>query len=186
MALREWSICAVLVAAFLSPVVPAVAGSSLQAASTPAPAPISPPDTAQQEGAKKDLPPGEGRDAVIRLCGGCHLYTVITVQRQSESQWTDTVIEMRGRGASGSDDEMAQIIEYLTKNFGPDSALPKINVNTAPATVIASGLSLTFQEGQAIADYRDKHGKFKDLAGLRQVPGVDGSKIDAAQDRIAF
>ena len=186
MALREWSICAVLAAAFLTPIVPAVEGSSQQAPSTPAPVPIIPPDAAQQEAAKKDLPPGDGRDALIQLCGGCHLYTVMTVQRKSESKWTDTVIEMRSRGASGSDDEMAQIVEYLTKNFGPDSPQPKVDVNTAAGSVIAAGLSLTFQEGQAIADYRDKHGKFKDLAGLKQVPGVDGSKIDAAQDRIAF
>lgn len=185
MVLRERPICALLLTALLSPIAYAVAGSSPQNPS-PAPVPFIPPDAAQQEAAKKDLPLGDGRDAVIRLCGGCHLYTVMSVQRKSEDKWTDTVIEMRSRGASGSDDELTQVVEYLAKNFGPDSPLPKININTAPATVIASGLSLTFPEGQAIADYRDKHGKFKDLTSLKQVPGVDSSKIDAAQDRIEF
>ena len=41
-------------------------------------------------------------------------------------------------------------------------------------------------DGLAIAAYRNKHGRFKDAAGLKQALRVDAGKIDAVQDRIEF
>jgi competence protein ComEA len=183
---KEWSISAALAAAILAPVVPAVAGSFPQGqASSPAP-PAGPPDPAQQNALKKALPPGTGRDELIRVCTGCHLLSVITLQRKSESDWTDVAIEMRGRGAIASDEDLENIVEYLAKNFGPQSAPAKINANTASASDLAAGLSLTPDQSQAIVDYRTKNGNFKGIEELKKVPGIDASKIDAAKDRIEF
>ena len=182
---KEFFLSAALVAAFLSPVVPAVRGAVQASASAP-PQTLPPPDPAQQEAAIKTLPPGEGREELIRICAGCHLLTIVSTQRKSESAWTDTVIEMRNRGANGSDEDLEKIVEYLTKSFGPGSAAAKVNVNTAAAADLVTSLSVTQEQAQAIVDYRDKNGKFKDIDGLKQVKGVDADKIEAAKDRIEF
>jgi hypothetical protein len=104
-------------------VIPAVSGAVTQDQSTgnASQQPLPPPDPTQQEAAKKTLPPGEGREELIRICAGCHLLTVISTQRKTESAWTDTVIEMRNRGANGSDEEMEKIVGYLAKSFAPGS-----------------------------------------------------------------
>lgn len=139
------------------------------------------------------LPPGDGRELVLKQCIGCHAVTVITTQHKSESAWTDTIIEMRNRGANGSDEDMEQIIHYLTANYGPAgaaagpaSAAAKVNVNSASAPDMVAGLALSPAEADAIVAYRAKNGKFADLAGLKQVAGVDAVKIDAVKDRIEF
>ena len=195
MVFKAWFFSAAIVAAVLSPIVPAVAGSTQQdqdqssnppAQAQQAPAP---PDAAAQQQAIKSLPPGPGRDQVVRVCTGCHLLNVVTTQRKNESDWTDTVVEMRNRGANASDDDMEKIVEYLAKNFGPNSpppAAPKVNVNTASADAIAAALSIPQSQAQAIVDYRAKNGNFKDIDALKQVPGIEADKIDAAKDRIEF
>jgi competence protein ComEA len=145
---------------------------------------------AQQEkgsqSAQPELPPGEGRDLLLKTCVGCHQLTVVTSQHKSESKWTDTIIEMRNRGANGSDEDMEQIIHYLTANFGPDSTPAKVNVNSATSADIVVGLLLSKTDADAIVDYRSKNGKYKDIAGLKQVPNLDAAKIDAVKDRIEF
>jgi competence ComEA-like helix-hairpin-helix protein len=135
---------------------------------------------------KQELPPGEGRDLLLKNCVGCHQLTVITSQHKSESKWTDTIVEMRNRGANGSDEDMEQVIHYLTANFGPDSVPAKVNINSAAAADMVAGLALSKADADAIVDYRTKNGKYKDLAALKQVPGVDAAKIDAAKDKIEF
>jgi competence protein ComEA len=147
-------------------------------------------DPAQQgtesHAAKTDLPPGEGKDLLVKQCTGCHQLTMVTTQHKSESGWTDTVIEMRNRGANGSDEDMEKIVRYLTANFGSQGAPAKVNVNSAQASDMVSGLSLSQVEADAVVTYRNKNGKFKDIAGLKQVPGVDAAKIDAMKDKIDF
>ena len=182
-------LCIAGVAGILWQGVPVIAGSMLQdqaaAAGTQQPA-LPAPDQAQQDEISKQLPAGPGKDTLIRACSGCHLLSVVTVQRKSEADWTDSVITMRSRGANASDDDLAQVVEYLTKNFGPDSPPARVNINTASAVEIAGALSLSADEAAAIVDYRTKNGKFKDVAGVEKVPNVATAKIDAAKDRLDF
>ena len=142
-----------------------------------------------------DLPPGEGKDLLVKDCQECHQLSVVTSQRHNEAKWADLVEQMRSRGANGSDEDMDQIVHYLTTNFGPVSSAPvaagagasaMVNVNSAAAADLVAGLSLSQANADAIVEYRSKNGKFKDVAGLKQVPGVDGARIDAVKDRIAF
>jgi competence protein ComEA len=156
----------------LSPLIPALARPIQDGKGT---------DTTKQE-----LPPGEGKDLLVKNCTGCHQLATVTAQHKSESGWADTVIEMRNRGANGSDEDMEKIIHYLTANFGPQTASARVNVNSASASDMVSGLSLTQAEADAVVSYRGKNGKFKDIAGLKQVPGVEAAKIDAVKDRIDF
>jgi competence protein ComEA len=105
-------------------------------------------------------------------------------KRQTKEGWNATVDEMVSRGATGSDSEFDQIVAYLTKNFGKDSA--KINVNKAAAKDIETGLALSAKDAEAIVQYRAKNGSFKTLADLKKVPGLEGAKIDAKKDSIEF
>src|ERR1700733_9498415 len=132
----------------------------------------------------QELPPGEGKDLLVKQCSGCHQLTVVTSQHKSESGWTDIIIEMRNRGANGSDEDMEQVIRYLTTNFGPQSASAKVNVNSASASDIVTGLALPQAAADSIVAYRSKNGKYKDIPALKQVPGVEAAKIDAVKDRI--
>ncbi len=163
------AMCGVLL---LLPLIPALAGQTQEAkGATPA---------------VQELPPGEGKDVLLKQCSGCHQLNVVTSQHKSESAWTDTVIEMRNRGANGSDEEMEQIIHYLATNYGPASAAAKVNVNTASAAELMTGLMLSPSEADAVVTFRVRNGKFKDIASLQLVAGVDAAKIEAAKDRIEF
>jgi competence protein ComEA len=93
---------------------------------------------------------------------------------------------MRARGANASDEDLVDVVEYLAKNFGPQTPPARVNINTASAYEIAGALSVTQDEANAIVNYRTKNGNFKDLASLKQVPRVEAAKIDAAKDRLDF
>lgn len=74
-----------------------------------------PSGTPGMAGAAK-LPPGEGRDATIRICGKCHDAGVFVNQGLNAEGWKQTVDEM-AKMADGTDDDFAAIARYLTKAF---------------------------------------------------------------------
>lgn len=55
----------------------------------------------------------------------------------------------------------------------------KINVNKASAKELSSSLKgIGSKKGQAIVDYRNKHGNFTDLKSLKKVEGIGQSLLD--------
>jgi competence protein ComEA len=137
----------------------------------------------------QDLPPGEGRETLKRVCTACHDIESIPRLRYSKADWTSLVYSMKDMGADASGAEMDQIIDYLTKNFGKggdDAAVKKTNVNKATAKEIETGLGFSTKESEAIVAYRAKNGDFKDAAGVGKVDGVDAAKVDAAKDKMEF
>jgi len=62
------------------------------------------------------LPPGEGRDVTIRVCGKCHDASIFAGQALDAQGWKQTVDEM-AKMADGTDDDFAAITRYLTKAF---------------------------------------------------------------------
>ncbi|MEO8371299.1 MAG: cytochrome c [Candidatus Solibacter sp.] len=72
--------------------------------------------TAQQQPA--------GRESFQKVCGTCHPVETATGQRRSRAGWQDSINAMVARGAKGTDAELAAILDYLTVNFGPQSAPP--------------------------------------------------------------
>jgi len=214
-------------------------------------------------------PDGPGKDAFASVCTQCHGLDRITSLKRSAEVWRTTVDEMRGKGASATDQEFTASVNYLAKNFGPqegaakpggDAAAPvmpdgpgkqfilmqctachqpdhftkyhhtaeewqviiarmgtrvpgatkpdldavlqyfvtnypkveapvdanKVNMNKAPAAEIAARLDLTTAEGEAIVHYRETHGDFKEWRDMLIIYGVDGRKIQARQERMAF
>lgn len=88
-------------------------------------------------------------------------------------------------GATGSDDQLNSIVDYLSKNF-PTMPPAPINVNTAGPVELESSLLLLKSEARALMQYRKEHGPFKSIDDLRNVPGLDFKKIENSRVRIVF
>jgi competence protein ComEA len=131
------------------------------------------------------LPEGPGKAATIRVCGRCHSPERAASLHQRRSAWEDTITKMIKLGAQGTDDEFDAILNYLSKNFGPEVPGP-ININKANMVDLQTTLALRRSQARAVIEYREKHGEFKSLADLRNVPGIDFQKIEAKKARIIF
>src|ERR1051326_608949 len=66
----------------------------------------------------QDLPAGPGADVTVRVCGSCHGMDQVVGERHDAAGWTGVVNDMINNGASASDEEAKQIVDYLTTNFG--------------------------------------------------------------------
>jgi competence protein ComEA len=129
----------------------------------------------------QSFPEGPGKSVFENTCGGCHGADIVIGQTGTRDVWQDTVDSMRGRGATGTDDDFKLIVNYLTTYFG----VP-VNVNSAPAKELADNLSITSAEADAIVKYRTDKGKFKDWSDLGKVDGVDIKKLEPSKSRIKF
>ena len=130
---------------------------------------------------EKQTPPEEkGKAVVQKVCVSCHEMEVVTATRRTQIGWEQNVDDMISRGAEGSDEEMAEVVRYLTKYFG------KINVNTASVQQLEEVLGLSEKEAETITAYRDRNGKFKDFEQLTSVPGVNAGKLQEKRSLIAF
>lgn len=132
--------------------------------------------------ADSDLPDGKGKDIVENTCTDCHSLERIKAQRLDEDGWTAIMREMIETGASINLDDITVIVDYLTKNFGPDK---KLNVNKAAASEIAAVLQLTSAEADMIVGYRTRNGNFKNLSELEKVGNL-AYKIEAKKALIEF
>ena len=134
------------------------------------------------------LPDGDGRALVERICAKCHPVQNIVKSRMTRAKWDDVIDDMIARGAEGTDQEFDRVVEYLVKNFGPAgaSAAPKVNVNKAAAKDLAAALGLTAETAEALVQYREKNGAFKDWRDLQKVPSVGIRQIEEKKDRVEF
>jgi competence protein ComEA len=129
---------------------------------------------------QRDLPPGEGRETVITICGDCHGPEMVGSQRRSKIEWETLIEDMASRNAVATDEEKKIILAYALQTFG------RVNINTATAEDVTQIVQLTAAEAAAIVDYRQKSGEYKTLDDLRKVPGLDFARIQERKDRIGF
>jgi competence protein ComEA len=141
--------------------------------------------TVLTEAAKADLPNGFGKTTTVQVCGKCHSPERATSLHQSDSEWEETITKMVKLGARASDDDFDAILVYLTQHFGPEKPGP-ININKATAVDLQTTLLLRRSQAMAILQYRSQHGDFKSIDDLRNIPGLDFSKIETKKARIAF
>ena len=134
----------------------------------------------------EDLPPGPGKDIILRACVGCHKAEEIAVYRFTKSEYQTIVYRMGDRGAQATRAELDVIADYLFEHFPKVEDATKINVNKATAQEIAAGLGLTPEEADAVVKYRERHGDYHAWGDLLIIYGVDGKKIAAAKDKISF
>ncbi len=132
-----------------------------------------------------EFPPGDGREAVLRVCSKCHSPNIILAYGQNRVGWENTITKMARLGAKGSDDDYSDIADYLTADF-PPSAVQKVFVNMATDKQLEDVLGISLDEAKTIIVYRDKVKGFKSLEEMKSVPNVDTKKIDANKDHLVF
>ncbi|MDQ6707693.1 MAG: cytochrome C, partial [Acidobacteriota bacterium] len=59
-----------------------------------------------------------------KICASCHGAEVTLGKGRTRQQWGEVITGMVSRGAKGTDQEFAQVLDYLTKNIGPDAKIP--------------------------------------------------------------
>jgi competence protein ComEA len=134
--------------------------------------------------AAEDLPQGKGRDITDEVCNSCHSADLIFDFRSDttdKAAWRGKVDDMVARGAELKKEEIETIVDYLTKYLGPS-----VNINKAAAADLQKEFDLSAQEAQAIVQYRQDKGNFKEFADLTKVSGLDAKKIEPFKKRIAF
>jgi competence protein ComEA len=151
-----------------------LAGAPMTAALTQGQAPPVPDSTASR------FPPGPGRDALFRVCANCHGPESVLGHLKTHDEWTKTLDEMAGNGATGSDEDWNLILGYLDRHYS------LILVNRAPAKDLALTLDVPDSVAQAIVRLRTENGDLKTIADLKRLPGIDAAKIDARKDRLVF
>ena len=75
----------------------------------------------QQPKPTVELPEGDGKAIATQFCQDCHKLTNLTKARKSPDDWKDTVQLMLDRGARLPQDKFDTLVEYLAKNFGPQT-----------------------------------------------------------------
>jgi competence ComEA-like helix-hairpin-helix protein len=128
-----------------------------------------------------DLPEGQGKEAVQKMCANCHALKQVTETRRSGKEWIDLVDDMVSRGAEGSDEEVSAVTKYLARNFGKP-----VNINTSTAKEIEDDLSFSANQAESIVRYRTEKGLFKNLQDLSQVPGIDATLLEEQKKNIVF
>jgi len=113
------------------------------------------------------------------VCAQCHNLQIVMDTPMSYEAWHDTVQTMVDRGASGTDEQFDDIMDYLHRT------MTTIDVNTAPADELEIVLHVPEPTAQAIIARRGTK-KFTGLADLKSVPGVDASTVDAKARLIFF
>jgi competence protein ComEA len=129
----------------------------------------------------QSLPEGSGKDLVEAICSSCHSTERIAAKRWTRPQWQAKVLEMLQEETDVTQAERDQIVDYLAKSFPA-----RVNVNTAAAKDIETGLELSAENAAAIVRYREQNGGYRTIGDLKKVPGVDAAKIEATKDRLEF
>lgn len=112
-------------------------------------------------------------------CTTCHEPETALAIPRTRPGWESVIADMVNKGAQLEAGEPEALLKFLTEQHG------LVNVNTATAEELVA-LGLSEKDAATIVSYRTAHGPFADFAGLRGVPGIDVTRIDAVRERIAF
>lgn len=75
-----------------------------------------------QAPADDPLPPGPGKDAVVRVCTACHDATEFAYARYTPDEWDFEITKMQSAGAEMTAEEQLAISAYLAKYLGKPAA----------------------------------------------------------------
>lgn len=131
----------------------------------------------------QQLPEGRGKAELLKVCGGCHQPQRSAAVRLTREGWEGVIGDMQQRGAKGTDEELAAILDYLATHFLGDAPRP-LNINRANNVDLESVAGLTRKEAAAVLKWLDEVGICTSLDQLKKVPGLDYKKIDARKDFI--
>jgi competence protein ComEA len=113
------------------------------------------------------------------VCAKCHNLEIVMNTPRSLDDWRDTMQKMVDRGASGSDDQYDDILDYLHRTA------TTIDVNSADADELGLVLGVSDATVSLIIQRRTRR-KFADMADLKTIPGFDAAALDAKSKLIFF
>jgi competence protein ComEA len=120
------------------------------------------------------------QQSVQAVCGSqCHRIELFATARKSYDDWHETVQKMVDRGATGTDDQFLDIMDYLYRTQ------TIIDVNAAAPEDLQIVLGASPAQAQAIVARRVKK-KFTGLEDLKSVSGLDAAKLDAKAGFLVF
>lgn len=153
-----------------------IVASASQAVAPPAAAAPQPPGSAAA------APPADDKNlpTFTRVCSTCHDAQRILSNRRTKDQWGEVIDKMVERGAQGSDDDFAGVMDYLIAHYG------RINVNRGVAKDLATVLKVSDKDAEAIEAFRKANGPFTDFDALAKVPEIDLDKLKQSRDAISF
>jgi len=65
------------------------------------------------------MPADTGKDITVQACAGCHSLARVVRQHQTRAQWQDTLKSMQDNGLEATPAELASMLDYLSKHYGP-------------------------------------------------------------------
>src|SRR5512133_1980546 len=68
--------------------------------------------------------PNAAREAFVKVCGACHPVETVTGTRRTRAQWQESINSMVERGAKGTNEELAAILDYLSTQFAAGAPTP--------------------------------------------------------------
>jgi len=99
--------------------------------------------------------------------------------RKSYEDWHETVQKMVDRGAIGTDEQFAEIMDYLFRTQ------TLIDVNSADVQDLQIVLNTSAAVAGAVVARRTRK-KFTSLHDLKSVGGIDAAALDAKADLLVF
>jgi competence protein ComEA len=115
-----------------------------------------------------------------QVCGMCHEATLVGRSLRTPMEWEEVIGEMVALGATGTDEQFAQVTTYLLRN------LSKVNVNTARASKLALILDVPAAIAELVVKYRGSNGRFSTIDDLKKIPGLDAEKLESRSARLMF
>jgi cytochrome c5 len=120
--------------------------SSAPAVAANPPAAVSPSDgpvaTASQAAKPTvELPDGDGKEIATEYCQTCHRLTNLTKAHKTLDDWQDAVQTMIERGARIPPEKVDTLVQYLAKNFGPQTPQTTAPAGTVPPSAPSNGPS---------------------------------------------
>jgi competence protein ComEA len=129
------------------------------------------------------LPDGPGKDIVVRVCGACHQPERAASVRLTRDGWNEVLADMLKRGAKASDEDMTQLLDYLSTHFLGEAPRP-LNINRATQIELEMVGGLGRKEAAAVLAFLDKNGPCKALPDLKKVQGLDYKKLEERKDYV--
>jgi len=113
------------------------------------------------------------------VCGKCHNLQIVTDTPRSLDDWRDTMQKMVDRGATGTDAQYDDILDYLHRTA------TVIDVNSADADELATVLNTSAATVKLIIARRTLK-RFADLADLETIPGIDPAAMESKAKLLYF
>ncbi len=64
---------------------------------------------------------GNGKQLVLDACTACHTLDRVKSQRLTADEWRQEIAGMLSEGVPLTDDEIALVVDYLARHFGPQN-----------------------------------------------------------------